>query len=214
MNWDEFQLDTVAQWSNRKKMLLLLVLFFLVLLVGYWLMMKPECAEQHRLVAEDNQLALAFAKKQQQLTQARGDKAQRCELAAKFHEQQQLLASQDQLPMLLDDLSKIGVARGLTFELFAPLRAKTSGFLIELPINLVVVGDYHQLVLFLREIANMKRLVTLHDFVMTSYWGATPTRSYLVENGLKKTSKKMMELLMMKMMLKVYWEYEPSQLNE
>lgn len=68
------------------------------------------------------------------------------------------------MPGLLEEISKTGVASGLTFELFAPQPEVSHDFYVELPIKISVVGTYFQLAMFVSRVAQMNRIVTLHDF--------------------------------------------------
>ena len=76
------------------------------------------------------------------------------------------LPTQNEMPGLLEDISKTGIASGLVFELFAPLPEVLHDFYIELPIKTVMVGNYHQFAIFLSRVAQMSRIVTLHDFTI------------------------------------------------
>lgn len=68
------------------------------------------------------------------------------------------------MPGLLEDISKTGVASGLKFELFAPQPEVVHEFYVERPIKISVVGTYFQLAMFISRVAEMSRIVTLHDF--------------------------------------------------
>ena len=80
------------------------------------------------------------------------------------------LPAKNEMPGLLEEISKTGVASGLKFELFAPQAEVKHDFYIELPIKITVVGTYMQLALFLSRVAQMHRIVTLHEFSIS---GAT-----------------------------------------
>jgi type IV pilus assembly protein PilO len=64
---------------------------------------------------------------------------------------------------------------------------------VELPINIVVVGNYHQLAVFLSRIAEMSRIVTLHDFEIAP-----------ASRDIKGTSKAKSDALVMKITAKIY----------
>lgn len=74
------------------------------------------------------------------------------------------LPAQNEMPGLLEEISKTGIASGLRFELFAPQAEVAHDFYIELPINIRIVGTYMQIALFLSRVAEMSRIVTLHEF--------------------------------------------------
>jgi type IV pilus assembly protein PilO len=70
------------------------------------------------------------------------------------------------MPGMLEDISKTGIASGLTFTLFAPMPEVPHDFYIELPIKIVVSGNYQQFAVFLSRIGQMNRIITLHDFAL------------------------------------------------
>lgn len=69
-----------------------------------------------------------------------------------------------ELPGLLDDISAKGVNSGLVLEGIKLLPEIVHPFYVELPIQVVVAGGYHDLATFVSEVAGLPRLVTLHDF--------------------------------------------------
>ena len=78
------------------------------------------------------------------------------------------LPQKTQVPGLLDDIDEKGRVSGLdivSVKLQSEVRGK---FYITLPIEIIVVGDYHNLGAFVSGIAGMARIVTLHDFDITS----------------------------------------------
>jgi type IV pilus assembly protein PilO len=82
------------------------------------------------------------------------------------------LPQKTQVPGLLDDIDEKGRVSGLdivSVKLQSEVRGK---FYITLPIEIIVVGDYHNLGAFVSGIAGMARIVTLHDFDITS--GSNP----------------------------------------
>ena len=65
---------------------------------------------------------------------------------------------------LLIDINQAGLGRGLQFDLFKPAAAETTTeFYAERPINLKVVGNYHDLGAFASDVAKLPRIVLLND---------------------------------------------------
>jgi type IV pilus assembly protein PilO len=56
------------------------------------------------------------------------------------------------------------MSSGLEFELFKPGSEVPADFYAELPIQIRVIGDYHQFGEFVSKVAALPRIVTLHDF--------------------------------------------------
>jgi type IV pilus assembly protein PilO len=68
---------------------------------------------------------------------------------------------------LLSDINQAGLGRGLTFELFRPGQVNVKDYYAELPIQVRVVGRYHDVGSFTSDIANLSRIVTLNNLAIT-----------------------------------------------
>ncbi|MBL0090084.1 MAG: type 4a pilus biogenesis protein PilO [Ideonella sp.] len=64
---------------------------------------------------------------------------------------------------LLSDINQAGIGRGLQFELFRPGLVELKDYYAELPIALKVSGRYHDIGAFAADVANLSRIVTLHN---------------------------------------------------
>ncbi|MCJ8272581.1 MAG: type 4a pilus biogenesis protein PilO [Psychrosphaera sp.] len=74
------------------------------------------------------------------------------------------LPSSRETPGLLDDITYVGTSSGLSFLGINWLPEVTKQFYTELPITIEVVGKYHEFGDFVAKIAELPRIVTLHDF--------------------------------------------------
>lgn len=77
------------------------------------------------------------------------------------------LPGKAEMDALLSDINQAGVGRGLQFELFRPGQVVVKDYYAELPISLRVVGRYHDVGAFAADIANLSRIVTLHNLSLT-----------------------------------------------
>ena len=64
---------------------------------------------------------------------------------------------------LLSYINPGGGGRGLQFELFRPGQVMVRDYYAELPISIRLTGSYHDFAAFTSEVANLPRIVTLHD---------------------------------------------------
>jgi type IV pilus assembly protein PilO len=69
---------------------------------------------------------------------------------------------------LLSDINQAGLGRGLQFELFRPGQGVVKDYYAELPIALKVTGRYHDIGSFAADVANLSRIVTLHNMTISS----------------------------------------------
>lgn len=65
---------------------------------------------------------------------------------------------------LLEDITRTGLGSGLEFEEIKLQPEVAQQFYIELPINIKVIGGYHDLATFVSGVSSLPRIVTLHDF--------------------------------------------------
>ncbi|MEN3291811.1 MAG: type pilus assembly protein PilO [Burkholderiales bacterium] len=73
------------------------------------------------------------------------------------------LPSKAEMDALLSDINQAGLGRGLQFELFKPGQVVVKDYYAELPINIKVTGNYHDVGAFTSDIANLPRIVTLNN---------------------------------------------------
>ncbi len=73
------------------------------------------------------------------------------------------LPGKAEMDALLSDINQAGLGRGLQFELFKPGQVVIKDYYAELPIAIRVSGRYHDIGSFAADIANLSRIVTLHN---------------------------------------------------
>lgn len=91
------------------------------------------------------------------------------------------LPSKAEMDALLSDINQAGLGRGLQFELFKPGQVVVKDYYAELPIQIKITGNYHDLASFTSDIANLPRIVTLNDISVDTAKGV------LVMNAVAKT---------------------------
>ena len=166
LNINELTLENVGQWPKAIKIGVTGVLFAIVLGLGYWLIVGSYFDQYDLLLAEEAKLKTEFEMKQHQAANLDAYRNQMLIMEERFGDMLKQLPTQNEMPGLLEDISKTGIASGLIFELFAPLPEVKHDFYIELPIKIVVLGNFHQFAVFLSRVSQMSRIVTLHDFVI------------------------------------------------
>ena len=73
------------------------------------------------------------------------------------------LPGKAEMDALLSDINQAGLGRGLQFELFKPGQVVVKDYYAELPISIKVSGRYHDMGAFAGDVANLSRIVTLHN---------------------------------------------------
>ena len=91
-------------------------------------------------------------------------KQQRAEIEQSFGALLKQLPNKSEMDALLIDINQAGLGRGLQFDLFKPSEKENfTEFYAELPVNIRVTGNYHDLGAFASDVAKMPRIVLLTD---------------------------------------------------
>jgi len=94
------------------------------------------------------------------LSELRKQKSQVEEYVTQLEKQ---LPGKAEMDALLSDINQAGLGRGLQFELFRPGQVAVKDYYAELPIAIRVSGRYHDIGAFAADVANLSRIVTLHN---------------------------------------------------
>lgn len=191
INLSELTFDNIGHWPAPVKIAAVAISAVLVMALGYWVLIKPNLETLETLKQQEVNLKSEFELKQHQAANLQKLRNQLQLMQEKFGAMLKRLPSKHEMPGLLEDISKTGITSGLKFELFAPQGEVEHDFYIEQPIKIQVVGNYHQLAIFLSRVAQMSRIVTMHDFTL---------------EGVKTKNKKEPSdnLLLMDMTAKIY----------
>ena len=119
---------------------------------------KLETTEQEKLSVLET--------KQKKAANLNALKEQMKEMKQSFGDMLRQLPDETEVAGLLVDISQTGLAAGLEFELFKPNKEKPREFYVELPIDIKVLGEYHEFGEFVSGVAALPRIVTAHDITI------------------------------------------------
>jgi type IV pilus assembly protein PilO len=134
-----------------------------VLAMGWFFYWNGQVEELAQGEQEEQRLRDAYKSKIQQavnLEALRKQKEQVGEYVATLEKQ---LPSKAEMDALLSDINQAGLGRGLQFELFKPGQVNVKDYYAELPIDIKIAGNYHDVGEFTSDIANLPRIVTLNN---------------------------------------------------
>ncbi|ART63803.1 type 4a pilus biogenesis protein PilO [Kushneria marisflavi] len=78
-----------------------------------------------------------------------------------------MLPTDSEVPALLDDISDAARRQQLDIDFIRLATPESHPFYITQPLEIQVRGDYHRLAAFISRVAELPRIVTLHDFTLT-----------------------------------------------
>ncbi|MFM1886684.1 MAG: hypothetical protein RL026_1841 [Pseudomonadota bacterium] len=137
-----------------------LVAFGLLTWVLVWQQRQPELNAAR---AEEARLRDEFRDKFSKAVNLDLYQQQLVDIERSFGAMLRQLPGRTEVPNLLVDISQTGLGAGLQQRLFQPLPQQNRDFYAELPIKIRLTGSYHQLGEFVSGIAQLPRIVTLHD---------------------------------------------------
>jgi len=92
--------------------------------------------------------------------------AEMAEVDAQFKEALKLLPDSKEIPSLLKTVTQLGTESELEFRLFSPQREMSRGFYNEIPVSIVVAGNYHNVALFFDRVGRMERIMNILNVSM------------------------------------------------
>jgi type IV pilus assembly protein PilO len=160
--------NNIGSWPIAARAIVIALMCIAILFAGYYLDTSDQLLELDTAERKEAKLKQEFEKKQAKAANLGAYKEQMKEMQRSFGALLQQLPGKTEVAGLLVDVSRIGIMSGLEFELFKPEAEIPKEFYAELPINIRVKGTYHQFGNFASGIAALPRIVTLHDFSITS----------------------------------------------
>lgn len=160
----DLDFNNVGSWPAAVKFIAGVLLLVAVIALGYNFHLKDLQVQLEAKQAEEVSLKEQFASKAFQAANLDAYKEQMQEMEVSFGALLKQLPSDTEVPGLLEDITRTGLGSGLEFEEIKLLPEAAQQFYIELPIQITVVGAYHDLATFVSGVASLPRIVTLHDF--------------------------------------------------
>ncbi|KAF7787429.1 type IV pilus assembly protein PilO [Pseudoalteromonas rubra] len=164
IDWNEIELDNIGEWPMPVKAICCAVVVLIMLVVGYSMLVSASVASFERAVKKEEELRTSYRVKYGRANNLELYRQQMQDMEAQFSQLLRKLPTSNETPGLLDDLTYVGTSSGLTFLKIGWLPEIKKEFYTELPINLEVVGTYHEFGEFVSKVAQLPRIVSLHDF--------------------------------------------------
>ncbi|HCU64912.1 MAG TPA: pilus assembly protein PilP [Rheinheimera sp.] len=184
-NLDELNnldMSDMGSWPLAGKVIVIAVLSILIATLTFFLLVDDKITQLEISEAKEQELRQVYRVKYASAVNLELYKKQMVEMEQTFSYLLKQLPATHETPGLLDDITYAGTSTGLTFVKINWLPEIEKDFYTELPIKIDVVGDYHQFGNFVSEVAKLPRIVSLHDFSVS-----TDKEERLVFNVVAKT---------------------------
>lgn len=137
-----------------------------LLFAGYKLDWSSQWEQLAKEEAKEVEHKESFERKQKRAANLQALKEQMVEMKQSFGDMLRQLPNKTEIAGLIVDVSQTGLSAGLEFDLFQPQAEQPSEFYAQLPINIKVMGTYHQFGEFVSGLAQLPRIVTAHNIVI------------------------------------------------
>jgi type IV pilus assembly protein PilO len=159
-------LQQIEQLSKPQRIGIYVGTLVLILGLSIWLLFW-----QKKQVIDG--LNVELAKVQDELVQAKKNAEELTEWRTKMKKKEvqyktvmKALPEKEEIPTLLSGISEAGKDAGLEFVLFEPKNEKRKEFYAEIPVDIDVTGNYHQVATFFDKVANLPRIVNIRNIKM------------------------------------------------
>jgi len=160
---NNINLKELANAQMSVKVVILALLFAVIVFAGYWFAWSGQLDTLNAAKQQEMSLRDTYLNKKRQAINLDAYKQQLKDIERSFGALLKQLPNKSEMDALLTDINQAGLGRGLQFELFKPGTEKIGDFYAELPISVRLTGSYHDLGAFASDIAQLPRIVTLHD---------------------------------------------------
>ncbi len=150
-------------WPALPRSLLLAGIFVLIVVFAWFFYWQGLVEELDAGRAREVQLKEQYRDKMRQAVNLEVLRKQKEQVAQYVSQLERQLPSKAEMDALLSDINQAGVGRGLQFELFKPGQVLVKEYYAELPIDIRLAGNYHDLGSFTSDLSNLARIVTLEN---------------------------------------------------
>jgi type IV pilus assembly protein PilO len=156
-----------GQWPLLPKLAAFLAALLTVVALGWFGLLSSQADELQAERDREPRLKDEYRGKVAQAVNLGELRKQRIQVEEYVKQLEKQLPGKAEMDALLSDINQAGLGRGLDFELFRPGQVVVKDYYAELPIAIKVSGRYHDVGAFTADIANLSRIVTLHNLTIT-----------------------------------------------
>ena len=176
MTLDDFRrlnFREVGKWPLAPKIVVLALLMLFIVALGAYFDWKDQWDALTVAQAQEVKLKDQFKQKKAKAINYDLYVQQLAEVEQSFGALVKQLPNRSEIDALLTDINQAGLGRGLQFDLFKPApQERMADFYAELPINIKITGNYHDIGAFASDVAALPRIVTLNDVAISNEKGS------------------------------------------
>lgn len=156
-----------GQWPPLPKFAAWAAAALAVVVAGWFVVVSGAREELDNEIQREQPLRAEFRDKLRQAVNLGELRKQKLQVEEYVIQLEKQLPGKAEMDALLSDINQAGLGRGLQFELFRPGSVEVRDHYAVLPISVRVSGRFHDVGAFAADVANLSRIVTLHDLAIT-----------------------------------------------
>jgi type IV pilus assembly protein PilO len=159
-------MDSILKLSTSKKLLILVVILCVITGAYFYSMFTPQKRELDAMKSELSKLVEELEKSKAIARDLEKYKAQVEQMNKELAVALTQLPTEKEIPEILKSISSLGKESQLEFTLFRPKPEDPQQYYAKVPIELSIVGSYHNTGTFFDRISKQPRIINVVDFNM------------------------------------------------
>ena len=160
-------MDSMLKLPTPKKVIILAVILLVIVGLYLYVFFFPGRDELNRSRAEMNLLTKELNESKAITRELQNFKEQIAKMNEELKTALTQLPNEKEIPEILKNISSLGKESNLEFTLFRPKPEEPQQFYAKVPIELVVLGSYHNIGFFFDKVSKLPRIINVVDFNMT-----------------------------------------------
>ena len=158
--------EDILKLSTPKKLGILGGVIVLIIAVFVWLLILPEYQKLAQKDQEYNKLQLSLNEKKKVTQDLQKFQVRLENVRRELEVMKAQLPDKKEIPVLLKTISSLGKESGLEFQLFRPRPEIPKEFYAGIPVEIQVVGGYHEVANFFYQVGMLDRIVNITNVDM------------------------------------------------
>ena len=166
LEFGDLDVNNIGGWPSPLKAIILVLLIIVVVGAGYFFLLTEKRTALEAARKQESTLKSEYEAKAFQAANLPQYRQQKEEMEVSFGTMLRQLPSDTEVPGLIEDITLAALDNGLQIESIDLQPEHKAEFYVELPMTIGVSGEYHDVGAFVSAVANLSRIVTLHDFTI------------------------------------------------
>lgn len=154
-------IKTAGFWPRQVQMIFYAAVALLVLAVGWFLLLSGKVDQLQQAEKKEAQLRSEYVEAQSKAANLQPLKKQLAQIDGLLQNSLRQLPSKTEMPEILNDISRAALETGINTELFQPQPETLKDFYAERPVQLRMIGGYHQFGQFMTAVSKLSRVIVI-----------------------------------------------------